>query len=691
MNISKSNVYVLMRTKHQFCLSWLLKKRYRFFRDAIESVMRQQQEYEEKELKREVRLKLKLIVLQDSWWRISDKPRMRRVPAFLRNILGGTPVDVFFYSCNSRGAAQSLYNIREVLFRLSANDDDIAVMLDDDDMFAYSRAVGGIADYMSEKSAQVCVTQFETIGQVSMNIVNRGGERHKQLVKQENLSTSLEQPYGKGSLCFADSLGWTKAYRVGLLRKYHNDLRLCFKSESALRKFIRRNDAFEDFPEIINLCRKDIKVVGLDKVTHAYRKHKESITANPTKNAFVRKRPAYLALLMKLYCRLSKQDKLQRDAKLVISRYMIVKILTIENILAKYRSDQSLKWSLSRFGRGDFMRLMLSALRKEGLLDKFVQMLADVEYLQIDEKKYGEEYKEVKKKIGDADSEFMTLYRVCWNEAINGGVDLSNVMCDKPVRHRVNLLRRYNYRYIIIFLTYFGLATFVSFILKSIKIEGDAEVAQVYVALLAPFAGWLYTVYRRERDKANARIEATERFCDYVNELCRHIEAGLCVLYNIKSKLDSDPYYRPASIHFTNLKVLSQLSSSEYDANMIIDEFSNLPELRVNIRNIDNSAEYLAEYVTLPGYRANKMKESIEWEMVRYVSYIARLKFFTYQKSFILPSVNQLILFVRFADVINEISKIIKQNGQNENYVRESIEGYYKRFLDDRNLQREIL
>ena len=686
-----NNVYVLMRTKLQFCFPWLLKKRYRFFRDAVESVMRQQQEYEEEKLKREVRLKLKLIVLQDSWWRISDKPRMRRIPAFLREILGETPVEVFFYSCNSRGAAQSLYNIREVLFRLSANDDDIAVMLDDDDMFAYSRAVGGIADYMSEKSAQVCVTQFETIGQVSMNIVNRGGERHKQLVKQEKLSTSLDKPYGKGSLCFADSLGWTKAYRVGLLKRYHDDLRLCFKSESALRKFIRRNDAFEDFPEIINLCRKDIQVVGLDKVTHAYRKHKGSITAKPTKKAFVKKRPAYLALLMKLYCRLLEQDKLQHDAKLVIARYMVVKILTIENILAKYRSDESLKWSLSRFERGDFMRLLLATLRKEGLLDEFVQMLAEVEYLQIHQPAYKTEYDEVNKAIGDADSEFMKLYRACRNEAINGVVDLSNVMCDKPVRHRVNLLRLYNYRYIAIFLAYLGLAPFVSIILKSIKTVNGVGVAQVYVALLAPFAGWLYTVYRRERDKANARKEATERFCDYVNELCRHIEAGLCVLYSIKCAMDKDETYRPARIHFTNLKVLSQLSSSEYDANMIIDEFSNLPELRVNMRNIDNSAEYMAAYVNSSKYDPDKMKGIIEWEIVRYVSYIARLKFFTYQKSFILPSVDQLILFVRFADIINEISKTIKTDYKTEDQLRNDMQSYYDRFLKDRKEKREIL
>lgn len=690
MSTSENNVYVLMRTKFQFCFPWLLKKRYRFFRDAVESVMRQQQEYNVR--KKSFKLKLNLIILQDSWWRISDNPRMRRIPAYLRKILGESPIEVFFYSCNSRGAAQSLYNIREVLFRLSANDDDIAVMLDDDDMFAYSGAVGKIMGYMATKSAEVCVTQFETIGQVSMNIVNRGGERHRQLVKQKKLQASLKKPYGKGSLCFADSLGWTKAYRVGILKEYHRDLRSCFKTECELRKFIRRNDAFEDFPEIINLCRKEVKVVGLNKVTHAYRKHKGSITAKPSKKAFVRKRPAYLALLMKLYCRLSKQERLKQGAICVITRYMVVKILTIENILAKYRSDESLKWSLSRFEKGDFMRLMLSDLREEGVLDEFIQMLAEVEYLQINGN-YNTEYDEVSKEIGDADSEFMKLYRACRNEAINGVVDLSNVMCDKPVRHRVNLFRQYNYRNIAISLAYLGLIPFLSAILKYIgsDVDVDVDVAQIKIALLVPFAGWLYTVYRRGRDNANARKEATERFCDYVNELCRHIEAGLCVLYNIKCRMDADPTYRPAMIHFTNLKVLSQLSSSEFDSNMIIDEFSSLPELRVNIRNIDNSAEYMAEYVTLPGYSAAKMKEIIEWEIVRYISYIARLKFFTYQKSFILPSVSQLILFVRFADIVKEISKTIKVDGKTEDAIRNDMQSYYKRYLEDRKVRREIL
>lgn len=673
-----NNAYVLMRTKLQFGFHWLFRKKYRFFRDAIESVSRQ--EYE----------KVTLVILQDCWWRISDRPRMRKVPKLIREILqGNSSVEVLFYSCNSHGAAHSLYNIREVLFRLSTNDDDIAIMLDDDDMFAYSNALGNIIRCMNTESAKVCITQFETIGKVSMNIVNRGGERHNQLVKQKDLKTELGTPFGKGSLCFADSLGWTKAYRVGLLKEYHNDLRSCFKSEFDLVKFICRNDAFEDFPEIINLCRKERKAVGLDMVTHAYRKHKGSITANPSKRDFIRKRPAYLALLMKLYSRLSERDKLQPEAKLVIARYLVVKILTIENILAKYRDDDNLTWSLSKFERGDFMRLMLATLKKEGQLEEFTKILKEVNYLGIEDN-LNAEYAHVKENIGEADSPFMELYHACWNEAVNGKVDLSNAMCDKSVRHRVNLLKQRSYRYVAIGVAYVGITPIMW---NCLQAWFDASDLSALSAVLVPFFGWLYSVLRRERDKAEERNVATHRFRDSVIELCRHIEAGLCVLYNIKCEMEAkeNPLDRPAKIHFTNLKVLSQLSSSEFDDNMIIDEFSNLPHLRVNIRNIDNSAGYMEEYVTSVDYDAKKMREIIDWEIVRYISYIASLKYFTYQKSFVLPSVNQLILFVRFADIINEISMTIKRDDKTKEKIRCDIESYYKRFLDDRQIKREIL
>jgi hypothetical protein len=282
-------------------------------------------------------------MLQDSWWRTSGRPKRVGVPKFCRDIINHhwevthkePTARVYFHSCNSRGAAHALYNIREVLFKHSINDEDIVILLDDDDLLAYSGAVKDIVARMDEGNAKVCVTQFKTIGQVETSIVNRGGVRHNALVKQKKLEAQMEEPFDKGSLCFADSLGWTKSYRVGLLKEYHNDLLNHFGSKRNLVKFLCKNDAFEDFPEIINLCRKDCDAVGLDKKTHAYRKLRGSITSSPHRRDFLQKRPNYLALLMGLYKELKSCGRLAEGANWVIARYFAVKILTVENVLAK--------------------------------------------------------------------------------------------------------------------------------------------------------------------------------------------------------------------------------------------------------------------------------------------------------------------------------------------------------------------
>lgn len=667
----ETQVYVLIRTKCQFCFTWLFKRRYRFFKQAIESVLRQDHS------------NIRIVILQDSWWRLSGRPHLGRLPDFCRDIIPAT-ADVMFYTCNSRGAAHSLYNIREVLFGLSSNDEDVAVMLDDDDIFAYSGAVSAIVQKMSA-GADVCVTQFENIGQSSMSIVNRGGDRHNRLVAQGVLTPDMKAPFGPGSLCFADSLGWTKSYRVKVLKEYHNDLYDCFGSYRKLNRFLRKNDAFEDFPDIINLCRKGVSVVGLDIPTHAYRKHAGSITSSPRKSDFVHKRPNYLALLVRLYRQLKGQDRLAPGTDMVIARYCVVKTLTIENILAKFRSDENYVWSLRNFRRGDFVRRILQVFSKYGLLDDFIEILHNANDLEIDNGNK-DVYEEIKKKAGNADSPFMVFCRVCHNEVCNGGVDVSKVMCERPTRRRMDVRTMARYKYIAIFIAYVGLLPCaIAFASRS---EADWE---AIIALVVPFAGWIYAVYTREKRKMQMREISMDRFCESVDELQRHLCANLNVLINIKYALDRDKSFRPAKVHFTNLKVLSHLSSTEWDDSIIVDKFANLHNLRVCIRNIDNSAVYMEEYVGKASYDGAEMKKIVEWEIVRYIGYIIRFRFFTKDKSFMLLNTEQIKIYVRFNDVLDDLVKGIKVGDKERPKVRGDIESYYNRFITDREVQREVL
>lgn len=663
-------MYVLIRTKCQFCFTRFFKKRYRYFRDAIESVVRQ--DYSN----------IRIVILQDSWWRISGKPRMRRLPKFCRNIIP-EDIDVIFYSCNNSGAAHSLYNIREILFELG-NDNDVAVTLDDDDIFAYSEAISDIVKRMSDGAA-ICLTQFENIGQQSMNIVNRGGDRHNRLVEQAQINTQMNIPYGAGSLCFADSLGWTKCYRVGVLKRYHDDLYDYFGSYRKLFRFLSKNNAFEDFPEIINLCRSGISVVGLDKPTHAYRKHNGSITSSPCKKDFVVKRPNYLALLVCLYRQLKEQNLLADGTDMVIARYCIVKILTIENILAKFRSDESLIWSLRNFRKGYFMRRVIEVFSRYGVLDTFMELLKEVNYLEIDPDNK-ELYEKNKEKIGNADFPFRVFCRVCYNEASNGYVDVSKVMCEQSTLLRMDVKKTTWYKYAAIFIAYVGIVPCV--LALGAEFEVDWE---VICAVVVPFMGWAYGVYRKEKHKRWQQTMSMDMFCESVNDLQRHLCANLNILMNIKYALEKNKSFRPAKVHFSNLKVLSELVSTEWDDNIIIDKFANLYNLRVCVRNIDNSAVYMEEYVDNVSYDGEEMLEIVEWEIVRCISYIIRFRFFTKDKSFILLNPEQMSMYVKFDDVLEDIANGIKVGAENVANVSDDVKSYYNRFIVDRCVKREVL
>lgn len=688
-------VYVLIRTKLQFCFRWLSPNRYRYFTEALESVLGQSYE------------NLNIILLQDSWWRTSGRPKRVGVPKFCRDIFNRywevthkePTARLYFYTCNSRGAAHALYNIRELLFKHSANDDDIAILLDDDDLLAYSGAVKDIVDKMEGKdnegnTAKVCVTQFKTIGQVETSIVNRGGRRHNELVKQGALKGDMKTIFGPGALCFADSLGWTKSYRVELLKEYHDDLLNHFGSRRNLVKFLCKNDAFEDFPEIINLCRKNYSVVWLDVETHAYRKLKGSITNSPHRRDFVHKRPNYLTLLMGLYKELKSGDKLLFDgddttaADMVIARYFAVKILTVENILAKYRSDEKVHWDVVRFEKGYFLRRLLVVLRKNNLLYDFMELLKGAKCLEFDEDK---ERKGMEKSEGKPDSPFMLLSEACENEAFHGKVDIGNVLCDAQMRRKVRTLRSSYLKYITLVLSAAAVIAIAFWVAGK-----DSQMWRVVVVVLVPMVTWLYTLYKKDKEKRELRKKYTDLFGESVNELRRHVMAGLKILFKVKNEM----YWsgRPAKIHFTNLKVLSQLMSNKWDEYIVLDKFGNLPNLRVNVRNINNSAAYMEEFVSSSAYNEDKMRKIIDWEIVRYLSYITRFEFFVQNKSFILPNNIQLDIFVKSNDVLDNMAKEMvsecgtkKKREANKKVIMKELEKYYRRYLDDRRKEREVL
>ena len=390
------------------------------------------------------------------------------------------------------------------------------------------------------------------------------------------------------------------------------------------------------------------------------------------------------------------------DVNWVIARYFAVKILTVENVLAKYRSDEKTHWDVVKLEKGDFLRRLLVVLRKDQLLNDFTELLKDAKCLEFEEDKErkameNEQYNEDK-----LDSPFMLLSEACENEAFHGKVDINNVLCDAQMRRRVKKLTSSYLKYVALVLSA------VAVVIIAFQLAGDdSQMWRVAIAALVPFVTWLYTLYKKDKEKRELRKKHTDIFSESVNELRRHVMAGLRILLQVKKEMDNHPDYRPAKVHFTNLKVLSQLMSNKWDEYIVWDKFGHLPNLRVNVRNINNSAVYMEEYVVSSGYTPEKMVEIIDWEIVRYLSYITRFWFFVENKSFVLPNNNQLDIFVKSNDVLEKMAKEMLPDGETKemlpdggtkedrddlkNNIKDELDVYYNRYLDDRRKEREVL
>lgn len=714
-----TRAFILIRTKLNL---WNLRRnkvKFSYFQECLESVLRQT--YPNTYI---IILKYGLFALPffttKYWW----CPRVvRKIVNCHKTNTNATVPEVYVYHHNNRGAALSLYNIRRILIekigKIDVNDNDIAILLDDDDMLVNSSVVQDIVDSMDKKNASICLTQFESIGESSLNIVNQAGRIHNNLIKELNeqggnvTPCSSTESFGESALCFADSLGWTKVYRINVIKKYHEDLLSLFKSERKLKRFLRKNNAFEDFPEIINLCRKDVKTTVLAAPTHKYRKHQNSITATPCEKDFKHKRTAYLTLLMKLYNKLTGQNEgknkdkniLLKDSDKTIARYFTIKILTIENILAKFRTNginqkpdncgllgwlfkpvidiwnyTKNKW-LRESRQGSFVEWLIESLNRERVLSPFLDLLNN-----------NTTPSELPKEV---------VKRVCKKEAEQGIVDMCHCFGDKSTRfqtERINsiILRTiFNIFIIVITLTIGFIICFCIFCNADEK-GGFLDFGAV-AAIATAICGWATTNIHRIKTERVQEDTITDMFGNAVDDLIRHIVAGYMVLYKIQQDMLPLGTHtkKPAKVHFSNLKVSQQslLMSDEFDNNLVVQEFKNLPRLRVNIRNINNSAEYMERYLDDSAYDPTHMYNIIEWEMNRYMGYFVNFMFFKENNMFRFPDETEREIFLKTHQLYNHFAKIACSNHPDyPKLIRNlKLEERYKAYKEDRGDNRKVL
>lgn len=645
-------VYILIRTKLRFSKLFKDGKRLEYFKQCLESVFMQSYNH------------IKIIILQDSIFSPYRTPQKTTIPSLLSKII--LPLrqksnhEVLFYQANCGGATMAQYFIRNIVIN-QALGEDIVVQLDDDDYLKSKSSIQRIVNSFGNDT-QLCIMGYEITGDKSMDITNQGLNNHNSTLKKLNDGGSETK-----FLPFLDSLGWTKSFKVKALREHQNKLKEAFSNNKReMFAFFKRNSAFEDFADVISLCRvKKGEIAFLPYPTHVYRKHPASITTKPNRKDFDVRRTEQLALVVKM------AKGITGDNKKIIRKFLIIKILLIENILARYRRLMSNKSWTRKTSNGYFLERFTASLKRQGLLNDFISILGV----------------ENGKHKNDTDP-LNAIREICTYEAKKGYVDICKCLMNKSTERNTSRLRFF--RLAKGSLIAASLIAIIIFLITLIGGESDAW--EISATLLIGFLTLTINVINILHTKHKKEDTLIQAYQGEVKELIRHLTANLNILRCIEKNHQNDPStppHRPGSLHFTNLKIPadSLLLANEPLKQILADDINNISRLKINIRNINNSAEYLEKICNDPNCSTKDIIKVVSWEAARCVGYIANFMFFEENGNFNIPSKEELKIYVNSRQIKQRIANELKPTTDSLKYIKEK----YNKYIADRGEHRTLI
>lgn len=258
---------------------------------------------------------IKVIVLADK--SLQAKPdelsKLRSIIEGFQN--GKTPegkeclkMNIQLYESSNVGPAALSYEIRQI-FLDYANSDDIAITLDSDDKLYSPFVVDQIVTKLFRTESNVCLIRFEIFGEKNLNYSKN---HHNELVKDlcydiplSDVGTPRSESENTGGkqerLCpirpedllkeqklyRISTIGWTKCYKKGVLKKYQYLLKPYVKEFATKQKY-------EDFPDIMALMDRDTRICSVARNSVLFRKSANSVTTAVTSDNYINQIPYFL-------------------------------------------------------------------------------------------------------------------------------------------------------------------------------------------------------------------------------------------------------------------------------------------------------------------------------------------------------------------------------------------------------------
>lgn len=748
--MKKRNAYVLTRlyyTETSECGPFMTR-----FTRTIKSVVKNAQNYEDGQIT--------WILYDDSPESSQYETGKEAVLSLIENN-GIKREDVLHFRSERPGnSAYATFCIRKEFLDLTEQDSDAFVMSLDQDDELEPNAIKSIASKMTDNC--IVLSPFTIINDGGKDITGDGGKIQKNLTKKiswcpiVNSTAPLGKPKSKNDLkeiFYASSLSWSKSYSrnamdsyVRLLETFLEHDRLYSGTDEYIKEhpayyFYQAHPAYEDFVDFFALLLSDITISATSKKTHIYYKNADSITCNPRVDDFRLNRTASLLALIDLCY--SNQSLLRKDFKSLLFRYITIKVVDVERILSDYRKD---------FAKGDRrLRAFDEATHDNFFINKLYR-LAQGEDRRI------EQDKDLFKKAAPARTDstktnFDDLFSIAIINSIpvykstllNADSRLvleSAVLSEnefRPIkkckedkkrektekrrierRKEPDITKRYDKkrtpnqkRKIVIYYILGGWAILFVFSLLWIievipwwgyvrtNLKAIPEFSAIIAAITALFAAVL-TFLLNEISKVSvlAQDEATQKklYFSEFEDLIRHIEANLKVMIEVRKQLSEG--HIPATIHFINLSWPNSSCLYSDDIAKVLEKgkVDDFARLKVNLRNIQNSSEWLAKYVQ-EQHTHEELCNSIDWEIARHFGYLMNFQYLK-NNNFQFPSQNELDYYIKEKHLKEYLSQLFmsfsgnpEDTSKEDNYSRrmEMVDKYLGMYYDDRRMCRSVL
>jgi hypothetical protein len=518
---------------------------------------------------------------------------------------------------------------------------------------------------------------------------------------------------GKHCVSELSSIGWTKAYTKKILKTYHDDLTQMMESRGGVKAFFNDHRAYEDFIDFYALLLKDVTITGTKEATHDYMKNPASITSSPKVDDFRDHRTASLIALIDLCYAKEKLDtkdykfaELCDNYKIKLHRFVASKVYQIEAIIDQYNTDFLDKGNekYADFGAKTHRGYFVSKLARLALGEKRPGLEQDNELFRFatsrtDASKdnftdlFGEKvfnsvpyYKEV---VSSSSPRHILRRSVAIEKDLrkkdtkrSSGEEKSVLTAGgkTPNQRRLTWLCRTRY---------IGLALLAICICVLFFLISSIQEYQTILAALVALVGVIATIIENEIGKVKvlaADEEASVKlYYSEFQDFIRHLEANLKVMIQVRKEIASGRYH-VENIHFDNLRwpASSSLFSDEMAKLIDRNRVDDFARLKVNIRNINNSASWLQQIA----HNEQELQEALEWEITRHFGYLVNM-YYLEKNEFCFPSPDEIDRYIHDNSIKNKLTSLFMDYEPADR--KKEVERYIDRYNDDRRMKRAVL